>query len=211
MSVPRTLHTDDGLALEAEVCAAVDGPPRAGVVLCHPHPQYGGTMRSIVVSALIQNELPLIFGVVMIVMGLAVMGLLRAPILYRERRAHPSGRPAGMVGTMLLGMAFAFGWTPCVGPILASILFYAGAAETVGRGALLLLVYSLGLGVPFVLTGVGFTHMLGVMGWVRRHYGAISAVSGTLTHGRSPRIASVPPNAGGKGRPRTREVIFMAI
>lgn len=121
-----------------------------------------------------------IAGGVMILMGLLVMGLLRVPAFYREHRFRPAGRSAGPAGTVLLGMAFGFGWTPCVGPILASILFYAGAAETAGRGALLLLVYSLGLGIPFVLTGVAFTRMLGVFGWVKRHYAAISAASGVL-------------------------------
>ncbi len=119
-------------------------------------------------------------GVIMIVMGLVVAGLLRAPVFLREHRFHPKANSFRGPGTVLLGMAFGFGWTPCVGPILASILFYAGAAETVGRGALLLLVYSLGLGVPFVLTGVGFTRMLGLFGWARRHYRAINVGSGGL-------------------------------
>jgi len=119
-------------------------------------------------------------GGVMMLMGLVVIGLVRAPVLYQEWRFQLRSTSLGGAGPVLLGMAFGFGWTPCIGPILASILFYAGAAETVGRGALLLLVYSLGLGVPFVLTGVGFTRMLGVFGWVRRHYGPINLASGTL-------------------------------
>ena len=121
-----------------------------------------------------------IAGGVMVLMGLVVIGLVRAPVFHQEWRLHLSGRSFGAMGTMMLGMTFAFGWVPCVGPILASILFYAGATETVGRGALLLLVYSLGLGVPFVLTGIGFTRMLGVSGWVKRHYGAINLASGAL-------------------------------
>ena len=121
-----------------------------------------------------------IAGGVMIVMGLVVIGVLQAPVLLRERRCHPSGRPLGVAAPLLLGMAFAFGWTPCIGPVLASILFYAGTAETVGNGALLLLLYSLGLGVPFVLTGLAFSRMLSVFGWVRRHYQAINVTSGAL-------------------------------
>ena len=119
-------------------------------------------------------------GGVMVLMGLVVIGLVRAPVFYRDWRFHPLGRSFGGPGAVLLGMAFAFGWTPCVGPILASILFYAGAAETVERGALLLLVYSLGLGVPFVLARLAFGRMLGLFGWVRRHYGAINLGSGGL-------------------------------
>jgi cytochrome c-type biogenesis protein len=121
-----------------------------------------------------------IAGGMMILMGLVVIGLFRLPALLQERRFHPRGRPFGRVAPVLLGMAFAFGWTPCIGPVLASILFYAGATETVGHGALLLPLYSLGLGVPFVLTGLGFSRMLGVFGWVRRHYQAINVASGAL-------------------------------
>ncbi len=119
-------------------------------------------------------------GGVMILMGLFVIGLIRVPQLYQERRFHMVGRSFGRGGTVLLGMAFAFGWTPCVGPILASILFYAGAAETAVRGALLLLAYSLGLGVPFVLAGLGFSRAVGALGWVKRHFQLINGISGAL-------------------------------
>ncbi|MCL5958176.1 MAG: cytochrome c biogenesis protein CcdA, partial [Chloroflexi bacterium] len=120
---------------------------------------------------------------VMVLMGLFIIGLLRLPVLYRERRFHMVGRSFGRGGTVLLGMAFAFGWTPCVGPILASILFYSSAAGTAMQGALLLLVYSLGLGVPFVLVGLGFSRAMGALGWVKRHYAVINAVSGSLLVG----------------------------
>ncbi|MHB1131610.1 MAG: cytochrome c biogenesis CcdA family protein [Chloroflexota bacterium] len=84
-------------------------------------------------------------GAVMIVMGLFVIGLIRLAWLYRDLRFHPAAAPHGPASTLLLGAAFGVGWTPCIGPVLASILFYAGTAETAGRGALLLLAYSLGL------------------------------------------------------------------
>jgi cytochrome c-type biogenesis protein len=77
-------------------------------------------------------------------------------------------------------MAFACGWTPCVGPILAAILFYAGATGTIGQGAALLLLYSLGLAVPFVATGVGFSRMVGAFGWVRRHRRLLNWASGLV-------------------------------
>lgn len=141
-----------------------------------------GASAALVGGLLDEYRRPLtqIAGGVMVVMGLVVMGLLRAPSLYREWRFSLAGRQSGLVSPTLLGMAFAFGWTPCVGPILASILFYAGTAETVERGALLLLLYSLGFGVPFILTGIGLTRMLDVVGWVKRHYGAINVASGAL-------------------------------
>ena len=116
----------------------------------------------------------------MIAMGLVVSGLIRLPFLYQERRLHLVDRPLGPLGTVVLGMAFAFGWTPCVGPILASILFLGGATETVEGGALLLLVYSLGLGLPFVLVGLGWGRALGLLSWARRHAQALNVGSGAL-------------------------------
>jgi cytochrome c-type biogenesis protein len=120
-----------------------------------------------------------IAGVIMIVMGLFVIGALQLPWLYRERRFHPAvNRSLTRSETVLLGMAFGFGWTPCIGPLLASILIYTSAAETVGRGTILLLAYSLGLGLPFIIVGVGVGRALGAMRWVTRHYRAVSLVSG---------------------------------
>jgi cytochrome c-type biogenesis protein len=122
-------------------------------------------------------------GLVMILMGLAVSGLIRVPLFAQERRLHLIDRPLGPLSTVVLGMVFALGWTPCIGPILATILFYAGAAETVERGALLLLVYSLGLGVPFVLVGLGWSRALGLSGWAKRHGQALNLGSGALLVG----------------------------
>ncbi len=122
-------------------------------------------------------------GGVMILMGLFVMGIVRIPTLYQERRFHLVGGSFGQGGTILLGMAFGFGWTPCVGPVLASILFYAGGAATATQGAMLLLAYSLGMGVPFVAAGLAFSRAMGALGWVKRHYRAINVVSGGLLVG----------------------------
>ncbi len=121
-----------------------------------------------------------IAGGVRVLMGLFIIGLLRLPALSQERRFHPIGISFGRSGTVILGMAFAFGWTPCVGPILASILFYSSTAGTAGQGALLLLLYSLGLGVPFVLVGLGFSRGVGTLSWVKRHFRLINAISGSL-------------------------------
>ncbi len=119
-------------------------------------------------------------GGLMIAFGLMMTGLPRLLWLQRERRLEISPEIFGPAAPVLLGMAFAFAWTPCVGPILGSILLYAGLAETAGQGGLLLFVYSLGFGIPFVLAGLGFTSMLRFSGWVRRHYNTISAVSGAM-------------------------------
>jgi cytochrome c-type biogenesis protein len=121
-----------------------------------------------------------ISGIVMIAMGLVVIGLLRAPIFYRDFRVQLPAHHLGPAAPVLLGGAFAFGWTPCVGPILASILFYASASQTVLSGALLLLVYSLGLGVPFLLAGMAFGKAMSAANFMRRHHVAINAVSGGL-------------------------------
>lgn len=122
-------------------------------------------------------------GVMMIAMGLFVLGFMRIPALYQDRRFHLAGQALGPAAPTVLGMAFAFGWTPCVGPILAAILFYAGTTGAVGDGATLLLLYAVGMGVPFVLTGVAFTRMVGVLSWVKRHYRLINWGSGLVLIG----------------------------
>ncbi|HUZ01918.1 MAG TPA: cytochrome c biogenesis protein CcdA [Thermomicrobiaceae bacterium] len=125
--------------------------------------------------------LTVIAGAIMILMGLFISGLLRLPWLYRERRIHHEvGRALTTSETMLLGMAFGFGWTPCIGPLLASILVYTSATETVGRGTVLLLAYSFGLGVPFIALGVGVGRALTAIRWITAHYRVISAVSGAI-------------------------------
>jgi len=117
-------------------------------------------------------------GVLMIAMGLLTLEAVRVPLLLRERRVRLSGPARGPFAPTLLGAVFAFGWTPCVGPILAAILFYAGTTGTAGQGAGLLLLYALGMGVPFVATGVGFARMTGAFGWVRRHRRPLNWASG---------------------------------
>jgi cytochrome c-type biogenesis protein len=91
-----------------------------------------------------------IAGIVIVVLGLHVAGLFRISVLMRHARFETVGRPAGMAGAFAVGLAFGFGWTPCVGPVLTSILLLAGAEATVGRGAGLLMAYAAGIGVPFI-------------------------------------------------------------
>jgi cytochrome c-type biogenesis protein len=121
-----------------------------------------------------------IAGAIIIVFGLHTMGVLRIEWLYQEKRVHSSRRPAGLVGAGLIGVAFAFGWTPCIGPILAGILALAGTQETVGEGVRMLAVYSLGLGVPFLATALMINRFFVAMGRIRRHYHKIELVSGAL-------------------------------
>lgn len=95
-------------------------------------------------------------GVLIILFGLYIAGILRLPFLMREHRLQLEKRPAGYLGSILVGVAFGAGWTPCVGPILGSILTLAGTSATAGRGVTLLSAYSLGLGVPFILSALAF-------------------------------------------------------
>jgi cytochrome c-type biogenesis protein len=122
-------------------------------------------------------------GVGMILMGLLVLGLVRAPALMRERRVQLIDRPYGPLGAVVLGMAFGFGWTPCIGPVLASILLYAASVETAQEGALLLLMYSAGLGSPFLLTALGMSRALSSLASLRPRLAFVSAVSGLLLVG----------------------------
>ncbi len=129
------------------------------------------------------RRLPLlgrIAGVIIILFGLHTMGVLRIDWLYQEKRAQTQRKPAGFVGAMLVGIAFAFGWTPCIGPILAGILAIAATRSGVGEGVRLLAAYSLGLAVPFFATAIAINRFFGAMSRIRRHYHAIELVSGSL-------------------------------
>jgi cytochrome c-type biogenesis protein len=119
-------------------------------------------------------------GLLMIVMGILLMGFIQIPLLARDYRVHFIDRPYGPIGTVLIGMAFGLGWTPCIGPVLASILLYAGTAETAQYGALLLLVYSAGLGVPLLLVALALSRAVDALGWVRRHLRVLNLTSGSL-------------------------------
>jgi cytochrome c-type biogenesis protein len=135
------------------------------------------------IGALLMDHLNLlgkIAGVVIILFGLHMMGVLRIGFLYSEKRMQTSGKPAGFFGAMLVGIAFAFGWTPCIGPILSAILAVASVQESVGEGVKLLAVYSAGLGVPFIATSLAINRFLAVSARIRKHYHAIEVVSGAL-------------------------------
>ncbi len=126
------------------------------------------------------DVLSVIAGLVIIVMGLHFLGLFRLGFLYREARVQVSRKPAGLIGAYLIGLAFAFGWTPCVGPVLAAILFVAGSEDTVVRGASLLAVYSLGIGLPFLGAALFAGPFLRWAGRFKRHLGAVEKTMGGL-------------------------------
>jgi cytochrome c-type biogenesis protein len=121
-----------------------------------------------------------IAGAVIILFGLHTMGVLRIEWLYQEKRVQTSRKPAGFLGAGLVGVAFAFGWTPCIGPILAGILAVAGSQDTIGQGVRLLAVYSLGLGVPFMATALMIDRFIAAKGRIGRYYHTIELVSGAL-------------------------------
>ncbi|MBG6164105.1 cytochrome c-type biogenesis protein [Labrenzia sp. EL_195] len=119
-----------------------------------------------------------IAGAAIIVMGLHFLGVFRIGLLYKEARVHVEKKPAGALGAYVIGLAFGFGWTPCVGPILAAILFVAGTEDTVGQGALLLSAYAIGLGIPFLLAALFAGPFLGFMKRFRKHMGAVEKAMG---------------------------------
>jgi cytochrome c-type biogenesis protein len=124
-----------------------------------------------------------IAGLVIIAAGLMFAGLLRPAWLLRERRWHVAPSQLGEWAAPVMGMAFAFGWTPCIGPVLAAVLSLASDTHTLGRGEAMLVAYSLGLGVPFVVAGLAFGRLTGVFRFARAHLRAINVVSGLLLAG----------------------------
>lgn len=121
-------------------------------------------------------------GLLIIAMGLIFMGVVKVPFLYREARFHPTPK-AGIWGSVILGGAFAFGWTPCIGATLGAVLTMAAGRAAEGgptEGAMLLGIYSMGLGVPFLLAAMGVSHLTNVLGWLRRHARAMNVASGSI-------------------------------
>ncbi len=129
-----------------------------------------------------QELLTRLGGVLIIVMGLIFMGVIKVPWLYREARFHPKPG-AGVGGSAVLGAAFAFGWSPCIGATMGAVLTMAagrGGGGGVGEGAFLLGIYSLGLGVPFILAGLGVARLTTALSFFRRHMRKINLASGIL-------------------------------
>jgi cytochrome c-type biogenesis protein len=134
----------------------------------------GGLLRSNM------DVLSWIAGIVIIVMGLHFLGVFRIGILNREARFQSGGTPATITGAYVMGLAFAFGWTPCIGPVLGAILGIASAKQTVGDGAMLLAFYSLGLAVPFWVAAAFSGLFMHFMIRFRRYLGTVERVMGGL-------------------------------
>jgi len=120
-----------------------------------------------------------IAGAIIIIFGLHLTGILKISALYADKRMHTVGTGKSAWGSFLVGFAFAFGWTPCIGPILAAILAIAASQKTVSKGILLLAIYSMGLAVPFILTSLGM-RFLAFYNRFRRHLHAVEVASGVL-------------------------------
>ncbi|RMF10816.1 MAG: cytochrome c biogenesis protein CcdA, partial [Alphaproteobacteria bacterium] len=121
-----------------------------------------------------------IAGVAIIIVGLHFLGIFRIPFLYRELRSHAISEPAGLTGAYLVGLAFAFGWTPCIGPVLAAILAIAASEESIGQGVSLLFTYSMGLGIPFILAALAFGPFIGFLSRFRKYLGHVEKVMGAM-------------------------------
>src|SRR6266404_1898589 len=127
-----------------------------------------------------KSVLAQVAGVVIILFGLHLTGIFKIKALYTDARLHSIKGGSTAWGAFVIGFAFAFGWTPCVGPILAVILGFAAAQDSITKGILLLTIYSLGLAVPFLLTSLGIERFLNFYGRFRRHMHALEIASGGL-------------------------------
>jgi cytochrome c-type biogenesis protein len=127
-----------------------------------------------------KRELATIGGLVVVVLGLHTAGFIKIPWLLYEKRAEVREKPLGLPGAYIVGLAFGFGWTPCIGPILGGILVYASQQDTVTQGVVLLSFYSAGLGIPFLLASLAVNRFFKASGALKRHMHAVEVVSGGL-------------------------------
>jgi cytochrome c-type biogenesis protein len=127
-----------------------------------------------------QEPLAIAAGMLIILMGLNFLGALKIPLLSREARFQAEGKPASMIAAYVMGLAFAFGWTPCIGPVLGPILTLAGGRETVGEGALLLAAYSIGLGIPFLVAALFSGAFMRFLARFRVHLGRVEKAIGAM-------------------------------
>lgn len=127
-----------------------------------------------------KSELATVAGVVIILFGLHFLGVLRIPLLYTEARYQADTTSASFLGAYVIGLAFAFGWTPCVGPVLATVLALAADQASLTAGVSLLFVYSMGLGIPFILAAVAIRPFMSFMQRFKRHLGTVEKVMGLI-------------------------------
>ena len=128
-----------------------------------------------------KRELEIAAGLVIVIFGLHFLGVFRIALLYREARYHrPHHHGVSYLGAYVIGLAFAFGWTPCIGPVLATVLALAASEASLVAGVKLLFVYSLGLGIPFILAAIAVKPFLAFMQRFRRHLGKVEMVMGAI-------------------------------
>jgi cytochrome c-type biogenesis protein len=130
-----------------------------------------------------KRTLGVVGGVVIIILGLHTAGIMPIKFLLYEKKADVKSKPLGLLGAYVVGLAFAFGWTPCIGPILGAILLYASQQQTVGEGVLLLAAYSAGLGIPFILSGLAINGFFAAFSRLRRHMKIVEYVAGAMLVG----------------------------
>ena len=126
------------------------------------------------------DSLAKLAGVIIIVLGLHFLGVFRFSLLFREARFQVTKRPAGLIGAYVVGLAFAFGWTPCVGPVLAAVLFVAGGEDSVARGAALLTAYAMGIGLPFLAASLAARPFMAFAARFRRGVVLVEKTMGAL-------------------------------
>ena len=121
-----------------------------------------------------------IAGLIIIFFGLFKLGIIRPLFFYKEAKFRVKDKKFGFAGPMLIGASFGFGWTPCIGPILGGILVYAGTLEKVSQGVFLLLIYSMGMGTPFLLTAIGVNKFFVYFNRIKKHLGLIEKITGIV-------------------------------
>jgi cytochrome c-type biogenesis protein len=134
-------------------------------------------------GSVLLTHLPLlskVAGVLLVLFGLHMTGLVPLKFLYQEKRVQVAKKPMGLLGAFAVGCAFAFGWTPCIGPVLAGILTIAGSQDTIWQGVALLAAYSAGLGTPFLLAAAGINQFYRFFDGFKRHLRKVEIVSGLL-------------------------------
>lgn len=141
-----------------------------------------GASASLIGSFVVENltVLGYVAGAIILVLGLHFLDVFRIGLLFREARFQVRNKPIGYLGAYIVGLAFAFGWTPCVGPVLATILLIASTSGDAWDGAILLFAYALGIGIPFVLAAFFAGPFMRFMGRFRKHMGAVEKVMGGL-------------------------------